>query len=184
MVRLLLEHGASVTPSIPITLWTSGRSVAVVGPAAQMDASILRLLLLRGAPIDARDPVTGATALHQAVRYGNLEIVETLLRQRASTETRCNMGQTAFEWALQWRRGEIIKLFQKEGLVPLLGGMYYDEREPKGGLEYWRLACGEGRRNKLRALWRAFAEGDPNTGASNKRRLDAHCKRCRSRSYK
>lgn len=151
--------------------------MAVARAVEPWNPEVFRLLLSHGACTKARDSTTGETALHQAVRFGNLPMIEMLLEMGASNSIRSRNGQTAFEWAMQWQAGEVVKWLQVEGLIPLLKGRYYDERPPQGSLEYWRLACGEGRRNRLKSLWKAFVEGDPMTGQSNQRRLKEHCRR-------
>lgn len=178
VVRLLLEKGARVNAGPAILLWTLGYHAAAVARAAEpWNPEVFRLLLAHGACTEARDFTTGETALHQAVRFENLEMIEMLLEMGVSNSIRSRNGQTAFEWAMQWQAGKVVKWLQLEGLVPLLKGRYYDERPPQGSLEYWRLACGEGRRNRLRSLWKAFVEGDPMAGQSNQRRLKEHCRR-------
>lgn len=176
VVRLLLDRGARVDTELPLLACTMRHHVGVWTtrhPACmewKWNADIVNLLIDRGAPIDAQDKIIGATALHEASRFGDLEMIEILLSRGASTTIRCQSGQTAFEWALRSQAAEAIKLFQMKGLIPLLGGRYYDERKPRGGLEYWRLACGTGRTNRLRSVWKACINGDPTAGASNNKK--------------
>lgn len=178
VVRVLLEYGARVNAEPPVLLWTLGYHSSVMAKAAEpWSPDVFRLLLEHGASTEARDPTTGETALHQAVGFGNLGMIGMLLDKGASNTVRSHNGQTPFEWALQRRACEVVKWLQVEGLVPLLKGMYYDERQPQGSLEYWRLACGEGRRNRVKSLWKAFAEGDPMTGESNQKRLEKHLRK-------
>lgn len=178
VVRLLLKKGARVNIGQPILLWTLGFHVAAVAKAAEpWNPDLFRLLLSHGACAEMRDFASGETALHQAVRFENLEMLEMLLETSVSNSIRSRNGQTAFEWAMKWQASKVVKWLQIEGLVPLLKGRYYDERQPQGSLEYWRLACGKGQRNRLRSLWKAFVEGDPMTGQGNQRRLKEHCRR-------
>lgn len=178
IVRLLLEKGALTNTGPPVLLWTLGYHSAAVAKAAEpWNPDLFRLLLSYGACTKARDCTTGETALHRAVRLGKLEMIGILLEKGVGNNSvRARNGQTAFEWAMRWKAGEVVIWLQEEGLVPLLEGMYYDKRQPQGSLEYWRLACGNGRRNKLRSLWKALVEGDPTAGHSNGRRLKGHCR--------
>ena len=58
------------------------------------DCSVLRLLLERGADVNARTKV-GSTPLHMASSRGALEIVRLLLEYGADVEAKDDDGQTA-----------------------------------------------------------------------------------------
>jgi len=87
--RMLLERGAALNRSgwAPLHYAASGPEVAVV-----------RLLLERGAHIDAVSP-NGTTALMMAARYGSFDSAELLLARGADTRLRNQRALSAADFA-------------------------------------------------------------------------------------
>jgi ankyrin repeat protein len=135
--RDLLDSGASPNP-------TSGRALVVVavqsadysansgvsqsdplglfgpklgglfGPPKVPDA-VIRLLLDRGANINAQEPHTGQTALMVAAsdgRDGAVKIARLLLSRRPDVNIADRAGKTALDYALEYRRPDIATLIQ------------------------------------------------------------------------
>ncbi|OCL01008.1 ankyrin, partial [Cenococcum geophilum 1.58] len=57
--------------------------------------AVVRLLLDRGANIEAKCKFTDSTALHDAALYGHVAVTELLLDRGADTEARGVDGKTA-----------------------------------------------------------------------------------------
>jgi len=87
------------------------------------DGSVLRLLLERGADVNARADKDGSTPLHEASRYGALEAVRLLLEHGADVEAVDFDGKTAlqvvgkasYRESDQGRRDEITRLLVEHG---------------------------------------------------------------------
>jgi len=58
---------------------------------------VVRLLVERGCPPDARASDQGYTALHLAANNGNVELIEFLLRSGADRTLRTGAGETAHD---------------------------------------------------------------------------------------
>jgi len=85
----LIEHGASIAKPG----W-SPIHYAATGP----DTAVVKLLLDKGAPIDARSP-NGSTPLMMAAQYGAETSVELLLQRGADPRVRNERGLTAADFA-------------------------------------------------------------------------------------
>ena len=85
----LVAHGAAVQKDG----WSPLHYAATGGSAA-----IVRLLLSKGAPIEARSP-NGSTPLMMAARYGNEEAVDALLAAGASRQAKNDLGMDASAFA-------------------------------------------------------------------------------------
>ncbi len=71
---------------------------------------VVRALLRAGADVNARNGVTGATALHMAARRGFVEIARTLLDAGADLHARDRKGDTPLSRAQNCRKREVAEL--------------------------------------------------------------------------
>jgi ankyrin repeat protein len=113
LVRLLLDAGASMLAkstnnesNLPINAAAAGRRTDVV-----------RLLVARGCPPDARASDVGYTPLHLAANNGNAELVEFLLQSGADRSLKTGSGETAHDLAI--KQGHVIPLLKDEGAAQL-----------------------------------------------------------------
>ncbi|KAH8146467.1 uncharacterized protein LAJ45_09413 [Morchella importuna] len=178
--RFLIERGADVNGldgrSFPPLLASSSRLANT-----HWNPRVFELLINHGAHINSRYGELGTTALHDAVLRRNLDMLAILLDRKASVTIRRYSGDTALELALYREDAEVVKFLQKRRLVGKLDGKFYDERPPvqvgfRGGVEYWRLACGKGWRNKVRAVAKALVESNPHAGQWELMEHDAKAK--------
>ncbi|KAI5838633.1 ankyrin repeat-containing domain protein [Morchella snyderi] len=178
--HFLIARGADVNGldgrSFPPLLASSSRITNT-----HWNPRVFKLLIESGANINSRYGELGTTALHEAVIRRNLDMLTILLDHGASATIRRYSGDTALELALYREDAEVVKFLQKRNLVGKLEGKFYDERPPiqvgfRGGVEYWRLACGKGWRNKVRAVAKALMESNPHAGRWELREHDAKAK--------
>jgi ankyrin repeat protein len=78
------------------------------------DGAVLRLLLERGADINARKK-DGQTPLHWASMQGALEVVRLLLEHGARVEAKDNKGKTALQVAADRGHDEVVELLREHG---------------------------------------------------------------------
>ncbi|KAF8497808.1 ankyrin repeat protein [Russula emetica] len=78
------------------------------------DGSVLRLLLERGADINAQNR-GGRTPLHFASITGKLEAVRLLLKHGADVEAKDNDRMTALQEAAEEGHDEVVKLLRERG---------------------------------------------------------------------
>ena len=88
--RVLIEAGADVQAAARNPM----RVTALHAAAAARDTATARLLLDRGADVDARQQV-GYTALHAAAQHGDVELVDLLLSRGADPALRSEDGKDA-----------------------------------------------------------------------------------------
>lgn len=90
----------------------------LMSAAANGTASIIEMLLSRGAKIDMPDN-HGRTALHFSAGKGNLETLETLLKHGADREIHAVYGHTPLMWAASrrgyWKKDDLCE--QTVGLL-------------------------------------------------------------------
>jgi ankyrin repeat protein len=123
VARLLLEGGAdpSLASSIGVT--------PLIQAAGNGQLEVLRLLLERGAAVDATEPATGSTAFHAACINGQVECAESLARAGCDVGIKDSDGQTGREVAegrgyaavvarLRAVVGEQLRAAQAAGAVP------------------------------------------------------------------
>lgn len=92
-VRWLLDRGASVSRAGKA--WSALHYAVFAG-----HEDIARLLMARGADIDARAP-NDATVLMMAAREGREPLVRALVEAGADTRLKNDRGDTAFSWAMR-----------------------------------------------------------------------------------
>lgn len=118
------EHVAVVT-----ALVTAGADVNVRSQqgaplylAAQWgQPDVVRLLLARGAAVNARDDVTG-TALHAAAARGHKEAVEVLLEAGADVNAQTQSGVTPLAMAEVMQRQEVAELLRRRQTIERQNG--------------------------------------------------------------
>jgi ankyrin repeat protein len=93
----LVAHGAAVQKDG----WSPLHYAATGGNAA-----IIKLLLSKGAALEARSP-NGSTALMMAARYGNEEAVDTLLAAGADRTAKNDLGMDASAFAASGGRDKL-----------------------------------------------------------------------------
>jgi ankyrin repeat protein len=93
----LVAHGAAVQKDgwSPLHYAATGGSVAIV-----------KLLLSKGAPLEARSP-NGSTPLMMAARYGNEEAVDALLAAGADRTAKNDLGMDASAFAASGGRDKL-----------------------------------------------------------------------------
>ncbi|MFC1836055.1 ankyrin repeat domain-containing protein [Thermodesulfobacteriota bacterium] len=112
-VALLLDHGADVNHRAKTgynALWDACSSLTKPGVA--IDASLIRLLLDRGAEVNI-GTIHGMTSLNWAVHAGDMPAVELLLDHGADHQARDYMGDTALMKAEKEGYEEIANLLRK-----------------------------------------------------------------------
>jgi len=81
-------------------------------------AEIVKLLLDRGAQVDAKRSTDGATALCQASMLGHAEVVRLLLEKGANPNAKNSDGRSALWQASILGHTEVVKLLLEGGAVP------------------------------------------------------------------
>lgn len=145
MARLLLEKGANVNASNrygvrPISIAATNGSEALMavlldaqadpettmgdGETVLMTASrsgnigVVKLLLQRGAGVNAKEKWRGQTALMWASAEGHAEVVRALIAAGAELNVRSNSGFTPLLFAVREGRFEVVKALLKAGVSP------------------------------------------------------------------
>jgi ankyrin repeat protein len=117
MVRLLIKHGAD--PNVGNSNWTPLMAAAwALGLSKRQRKDVLaiiRLLLAKGAKVNARDRV-GQTALTLAAAVGDVASLKVLLRAGAYIHTRDKKGNGALMGAIQHHNSDTIKFLLEQGI--------------------------------------------------------------------
>lgn len=79
----------------------------------------MRLLLNRGANVDAKDNDSGRTPLSYAAANGREAVVRLLLDRGADIEAKANSGRTPLSYATKNRHEAVVKLLESHGLKHL-----------------------------------------------------------------
>ena len=113
LVKILLDAGA---PMLTISN-NNEANLPISAAAAGKRTAVVRLLVERGCPPDARATDQGFTALHLAANSGNVELVEFLLQSGANRNLKTGSGETAHDLAV--KQGHKIPLLKGEGAAHL-----------------------------------------------------------------
>ena len=107
-VGFLIENGADVNTGdkqyyVPLmyALWT-------------MDSDMVKLLLRKGADVNAKDMPSGYTSLHWAVMMGSKGLTELVLEAGGDVNAESKTGETPLDLAKQGGP-EIVELLKKHG---------------------------------------------------------------------
>ena len=112
LVRILIEYDPA---KINAREWDGETPLFWASRATRLkDGSVFRLLLERGADINAQTKL-GWTPLHMASRRGTLEILRLLLEFGADVEAEDEDGKTALQVAADKGYDEVVKLLREHG---------------------------------------------------------------------
>lgn len=126
----------------PLTLSHAATEDALIKAAVKGDVREIESLLLQGAPVDARNPLTGWTALTAAAYYGYPEIVRLLIDAGAEPNIHDKNGGTPLMKAVSLgpfedradimsRKLEVVKLLLQAGADPTLRDRF--------GVRIWQM---------------------------------------------
>lgn len=132
IVELLLEYVGDI--ELDRCLDDDGRSL-LHGACAQGTPELVRLL--KGKNLDPNAPDrNGLTPLHEASRYGKVEVARALLDELGAEPTiQDKFGRTPFTLAWQYRKTEIMDLLRNNSKVIIKQSDYSPEKRP-----LWSLA--------------------------------------------
>jgi ankyrin repeat protein len=108
-VRTLLNAGADVHQVSETPMRNHALHAAL---ALSKDAEIVRLLIVRGADVNAAQ-TAGYRPLHSAAVAGREDLVRMLLDAGADKTARCDRGKTAADYAEERGFGEVAALLRK-----------------------------------------------------------------------
>jgi len=108
-VRLLLRQKIDVDAK-----FTNLRATALLAAAQNGHLTIVRLLLAKGAAIEAR-LASGETALMLASGEGHIDIVQELLNKHAVVDARADSGETALYYASYSGHADVVQLLLSRG---------------------------------------------------------------------
>jgi ankyrin repeat protein len=113
IVRLLIDAGADIEGAT--SRGAGGEHPLHLAATRTSAASIAKLLISRGAQLDARD-AAGRTPLIAAVLADNVEVAEMLLAAGADLETvDSHLGASPLSWAACWGRVRAVKFLVSKG---------------------------------------------------------------------
>ncbi|WP_447951909.1 ankyrin repeat domain-containing protein [Chryseobacterium koreense] len=104
VARFLMDKGADVN-------YVSNEGTAMAALCINYQQDLLELLLKHGADPNIADS-GGTTPLIWAVKRGNEALTKTLLQAKADKNHQDQLGMTAFEYAIQSKKENIINLFK------------------------------------------------------------------------
>jgi ankyrin repeat protein len=113
IVQLLIDSGADVEGATSPAV--GGEHPLHLAATRSLGASTARLLINRGAQLDARDKA-GRTPLITAVMADNFEVADVLIAAGADLEAvDSNLGASPLSWAACWRRFRAAKYLLSKG---------------------------------------------------------------------
>ncbi|MBN1271351.1 MAG: ankyrin repeat domain-containing protein [Candidatus Aminicenantes bacterium] len=109
VTKLLIEKGANVNPATEL-----GRTPLIIS-AVEGNAELTRLLLDSDADISIKDHNYRRTALHFAALYGQLDIVDALLKKGAGVNEKDAAGRPPLYYANRYGHEKVAKLLKSAG---------------------------------------------------------------------
>lgn len=107
-VNELLNAGADV--NLPSR--ESMKVTPLASAAAAKQTDIARVLIAHGADVNAR-AASGHIPLHEASANGNVDLVKLLIENGAGTDTKTDDGKTPLDFAVEYKRDEVIELLRR-----------------------------------------------------------------------
>jgi ankyrin repeat protein len=109
VTKFLVEKGANVNPTTEL-----GRTPLIIS-AVEGNPELARLFLDNGADIEAKDQNYKRTALHFAALYGQLDIVDALLKKGAHVDERDGAGKTPLDYAARYGHEKVAQRLKASG---------------------------------------------------------------------
>jgi uncharacterized protein len=109
LAALLLDQGAD---ALAVSENEEG-ALPIRSAAAGDHAGVVRLLIERGCPADARSGAGDYTALHVAAGAGNLELVRLLLEAGADAQLTNGDGENAYDLARKGSHAAVLELLNR-----------------------------------------------------------------------
>jgi len=109
VTKFLIEKEANVNPTTEL-----GRTPLIVS-AVEGNVELARLLLENDADTALKDNYYQRTALHFAALYGQLDIVDALLKKGTDVNEKDKAGRTALDYACKYGHEKVAKLLKSSG---------------------------------------------------------------------
>jgi ankyrin repeat protein len=113
-VRELLNDGADIEAETGEDETDEAAETALMQASWPGRIEVVKLLLERGAKVDAQDE-DGDTSLMKAAYHGRLEVVRLLLEHGAAVNHRDDAGDTALIWAALQQHTDLVQLLLEHG---------------------------------------------------------------------
>ena len=112
-VNALLDAGAEVN----VTTRESMKVTPLHSAAAAKQVAIARVLIARGAKVNAAQPESGFTPLHEAALNGDIEFARLLLEHGADINAKMKDGKTPLTFALKGSQNEMASFLRDRGAL-------------------------------------------------------------------
>ena len=109
VTKFLIDKGANVNPTTEL-----GRTPLIIS-AVEGNPELARLFLDNDADISIKDNNYKRTALHFAALYGQLDIVDALVKKGANVNERDAAGKMPLDYANQYGHEKVAKLLKSSG---------------------------------------------------------------------
>ena len=90
--------------------------IPLILAARNGQVGLVKLLLDRGADVNAREKETEATALIVAAQQGHIQVVDLLLQKGANVNAKDKAGKTALSEATRHNHEEVVKMLKKRSV--------------------------------------------------------------------
>jgi len=109
VTKFLIDKGANLNPTTEL-----GRTPLIIS-AIEGNPELARLFLDNDADISIKDNNYKRTALHFAALYGQLDIVDALVKKGTNVNERDAAGKTPLDYANQYGHEKVAKLLKSSG---------------------------------------------------------------------